>query len=60
MPRTKKTESTITEESISEHIKKVQNKEIDIVEYTEKAIEEAKKINSTYNYLNTISDKLAL
>ncbi|MDP7180786.1 MAG: Asp-tRNA(Asn)/Glu-tRNA(Gln) amidotransferase subunit GatA [Candidatus Woesearchaeota archaeon] len=43
-----------------EFIKKVQNKEIDVVEHTHKVIEETKKINKEYNYLNTISEDQAL
>jgi aspartyl-tRNA(Asn)/glutamyl-tRNA(Gln) amidotransferase subunit A len=43
-----------------EFIKKVQNKEIDIVEHIYKALEETKKINKEYNYLNTISEDLAI
>ncbi len=43
-----------------EYIKKVQNKEIDIVEHIHKVLEECKKINKEYNYLNVISEDLAL
>src|SRR3990167_7516920 len=43
-----------------EFIQKVKNNEIDIVEHTEKVIEECRKINNQYNYFNTISDELAL
>ncbi len=46
--------------NVQEFIKKVQNKEIDIIEHTHKVLEEAKKINKEYHYLNTISDDLAL
>lgn len=46
--------------NIKEFIGKVKNQEIDIVEHTEKIIEECRKINKEYNYLNTISDSLAL
>ena len=46
--------------NIQQHIKDVQNKNIDIVEYTQKAIEQTKKINKEYNYFTTISEKLAL
>ena len=44
----------------SEFVKKVQNKEIDIVEHTNKILEKIKKINREYNYFNIISDDLAL
>ncbi len=43
-----------------EFVKKVQNKEIDIIEHTHKVIEKVKKINKDYNYLNTISEELAI
>ncbi len=43
-----------------EFIKKVQNKEIDIIENTYKVLEECKKINKEYNYLNVISEDLAI
>jgi aspartyl-tRNA(Asn)/glutamyl-tRNA(Gln) amidotransferase subunit A len=43
-----------------EFIKKVQNKEIDVVEHTEKVISECKKINSEYHYFNYLSDELAM
>ena len=43
-----------------EFVEKIKNREIDIVEHTEKVIEECKKINKEYNYLNTISEDLAL
>jgi aspartyl-tRNA(Asn)/glutamyl-tRNA(Gln) amidotransferase subunit A len=46
--------------NINEFIKKVQKKEIDVVEHTQKVIEECKKINSEYNYFNYLSDELAL
>lgn len=45
---------------VHEFIKKVQNKEIDVVEHTHKVLEECKKINKEYHYLNTISEELAL
>ncbi len=45
---------------VQEFIKKVQNKEIDIVEHTHKVIEECKKINKEYNYFNIISEDLAI
>ena len=43
-----------------EFIEKVKNNEIDIVEHTYKLIEECKEINKECNYLNTISEELAL
>src|SRR3989344_3596253 len=45
---------------IQEFIKKVQDKEINIVEHTHKVLEECKKINKEYHYLNTISEDLAI
>ncbi len=41
-------------------IEKIRNQEIDIVEHTEKLIEECKGINKEYNYFNSISEELAL
>lgn len=41
-------------------IKKVQNKEVDIVEHAASVIEECKKINKEYNYFNVICEDLAL
>ncbi|HLC85865.1 MAG TPA: amidase family protein [Candidatus Nanoarchaeia archaeon] len=46
--------------SVSEFLRKVKNKEIDIVEHTYKVLEECKKINKEYNYFNTISEELAI
>ncbi|MBS3096627.1 Asp-tRNA(Asn)/Glu-tRNA(Gln) amidotransferase subunit GatA [Candidatus Woesearchaeota archaeon] len=46
--------------STKEFIEKVKNHEIDIVEHTYKLIEECKEINREYNYLNAISEELAL
>ncbi len=43
-----------------EFVKKVQSREIDIVEHTHRILEECKKINKEYNYLNTISEELAI
>src|SRR3989338_20672 len=43
-----------------EFIEKIKKGKIDIVEHTEKVIEECKKINKEYNYFNTISEDLAL
>ncbi|MBI2652077.1 Asp-tRNA(Asn)/Glu-tRNA(Gln) amidotransferase subunit GatA, partial [Candidatus Woesearchaeota archaeon] len=45
---------------IKEFINKIKNQEIDIVEHTEKVIEECKEINKEYNYFNFISGDLAL
>ena len=47
-------------ENIYNFIKKVKNNEIDIVEHTYKLIGECKEINKEFNYLNTISEELAL
>src|SRR3989344_5467845 len=44
----------------SDFIKKIKNKEIDVVEHTHKVIEECKKINKEYYYLNIISEELAI
>ena len=46
--------------SIKEFVEKVKSNEIDIVDHTEKVIEECKKINKECNYFNTISEELAL
>lgn len=46
--------------ALEEHINQVKKKEIDIVDYTKRALKEAKKINKEYNYFNTISEELAL
>src|SRR3990167_8823337 len=43
-----------------EFVEKIKNGEIDIIQHTEKVIEECKKINKEYNYFNTISEDLAL
>ena len=45
---------------LQEYIKKIHNKEIDIVKYTKEVLEECKKINKEYHYFNTISEELAL
>ncbi len=45
---------------IKEFIKKVKNKEIDIIEHTHKIISKIKKINKEYHYFNEISEDLAL
>ena len=45
---------------VQEFIKKVQDKDINIVEHIHKVLEECKKINKEYHYLNTISEELAL
>jgi aspartyl-tRNA(Asn)/glutamyl-tRNA(Gln) amidotransferase subunit A len=44
----------------TQFIKDVQSGSIDIVEYTNKVIDACKNINKEYNYLNTISEELAL
>ena len=46
--------------NVPDFIEKIRKNEIDIVEHTEKVIEECRKINKEYNYFNTISDELAL
>ncbi len=46
--------------SIKQFINKIKNNEIDIVEHTHEVIKECKKINKEYNYLNVISEDLAL
>ncbi|MBL7054941.1 Asp-tRNA(Asn)/Glu-tRNA(Gln) amidotransferase subunit GatA [Candidatus Woesearchaeota archaeon] len=43
-----------------EFIKKVKNKEIDIVEHTEEVIEKARNINKRYHLFNIISDDSAI
>jgi len=45
---------------IKDFVEKIKNNEIDIVEHTEKIIEECRKINAEYNYFNVISSELAL
>lgn len=44
----------------SEFVKKVQKKEIDIVEHTHKVLEKIKQINRDYHYFNAISESLAI
>jgi len=46
--------------SITQHIDKLRNNEIDIVELTYKIIEQCKKINQDYHYFNIISEERAL
>src|SRR3989338_5706023 len=46
--------------NIKEFVEKIKNGEINIVEHTEKVMEECKKINKEYNYFNIISEDLAL
>ncbi len=46
--------------NMKEFIEKVKKQEIDIVEHTEKLIEECKEINKEYNYFNVISEEFAL
>jgi len=45
--------------NIQEFITQVQQKSIDVVEHTEKVLEELERINSKHHYLNTISGDLA-
>ncbi len=45
---------------IQEFIKKIHNKEIDVVEHTHKVLDECRKINKEYHYFNSISEDLAL
>ena len=47
-------------ETIQSFIKQVQKKEIDIVDYTHKALKEIKEINKEYNYFINITEDLAL
>ncbi|MBR9690653.1 Asp-tRNA(Asn)/Glu-tRNA(Gln) amidotransferase subunit GatA [Candidatus Woesearchaeota archaeon] len=46
--------------TIKDHIKKVQRGEIDIVDATKKALSELKKTDNEFNYMNIISEELAL
>ncbi len=46
--------------SIKQFINDVKNGRIDVVEHTEKVIEECRSINSEFHYLNAISDDLAI
>ena len=46
--------------STKQLIEKIKTQEIDIVEHTEKIIEECKELNKEYNYFNVISEELAL
>ncbi|MBI4452053.1 Asp-tRNA(Asn)/Glu-tRNA(Gln) amidotransferase subunit GatA [Candidatus Woesearchaeota archaeon] len=46
--------------TIQNFISQIKNNEIDIVEHTQKVIEECKKLNQEYRYFNTISEELAL
>lgn len=41
-------------------VKDVKSRKIDVIENTHKILEEVKKINKKYNYMNTISEELAL
>ena len=43
-----------------EFVKKIKNKEVDVVEHTAKVLEQTKKLNNEFHYLNTISNDLAL
>lgn len=44
----------------TEFIKKIKDKEIDVVEHTYKVIEELKELNKEYHYFNVISDVQAV
>ncbi|MBI4143539.1 hypothetical protein HY487_01500, partial [Candidatus Woesearchaeota archaeon] len=44
----------------SDFVKKIKSNEIGIVEHTEKILGECREINQDYNYLNIISEELAL
>ena len=46
--------------NVKDFIKEVKSGNIDIIEHTQKILEEAKKINKDYNYFNVISEELAL
>ncbi|MFO8015476.1 MAG: amidase family protein [Candidatus Woesearchaeota archaeon] len=41
-------------------VRKVKDREIDVLDHTQKVLEEAKKLNKEYNYYNTISEDLAI
>lgn len=43
-----------------EFVKKIQNKEIDVVEHTKNVISEIKRLNEEYHYFNVISEGLAI
>jgi len=45
---------------ITELAEKIRNGEIDVLEHTEKVLEQAEKLNSEYHFLNTISKDRAL
>ena len=46
--------------NINDFIKEVKSGNIDVVEHTNKILDEAKKINKDYHYFNVISEELAL
>ncbi|MBI4447690.1 Asp-tRNA(Asn)/Glu-tRNA(Gln) amidotransferase subunit GatA [Candidatus Woesearchaeota archaeon] len=46
--------------NIKQHIEKINKQEINAVEFTYKALDEAKKINGEYHYLNVVSEELAI
>jgi aspartyl-tRNA(Asn)/glutamyl-tRNA(Gln) amidotransferase subunit A len=46
--------------SLKEHIKKVQNQEIDIVEYTKQVLDKCEEYNKKYNCFSVITKDLAL
>src|SRR3989344_1099384 len=45
---------------LKDHITAVKNKDIDLIDYTLKALKEAKKIDKEYHYFNVLSEELAL
>jgi aspartyl-tRNA(Asn)/glutamyl-tRNA(Gln) amidotransferase subunit A len=45
--------------SIKDFVNKVQNKEIDIIKHTAKVLEQTKKIDDEFYYMNVISENLA-
>lgn len=46
--------------SIKTFIQKIQNEEIDIIEHTQKTLEEAKKANEQFNFFITLSEDYAI
>ncbi|MEK6945999.1 MAG: amidase family protein [Nanoarchaeota archaeon] len=46
--------------TIQNFINQIKNNEIDVVEHTQKVIEECRKLNQEYHYFNTISEELAM
>ncbi|MBT7902458.1 Asp-tRNA(Asn)/Glu-tRNA(Gln) amidotransferase subunit GatA [Candidatus Woesearchaeota archaeon] len=45
---------------IKELVEKIKSGEIDVVNHTQKVLEQTKQINSEYNFFNTISEELAI